>query len=174
MLNPQDAEGTRKEAEGLVSVCLLQDVGSGGYRMQDLVLEFAKSKIKARAKMVQTAAALQAQYLGNPDVVAGYESPEEAAGSPALSVLASLWRSVEELLGDPGLEIASYRASLGEMESGEATAGLARAYSSIGSLFSLQVNNYLQCRLRRNICICVSARGTAVDGSGILHHYRAV
>lgn len=139
MLNTQDAEGTRKEAEGLVSQCLLQDVGRGGYRVQDLVLEFVKTKIKAGAKIVEGAAVLQAQYLGKLDVVAGYKSPEQIAGSPGFSTLAALWRSVEELLGDPGLEVASYRASLGELASCEAPASVARAYSSVGSLFNLQV-----------------------------------
>lgn len=139
VFNPQDTRGTRKKAEGLVSRGLLQDDGSGGYRGHDLVLEFAKIKIRAAAKVVQKSAALQAQYLGKLDVVAGYESPEQIAGSPDFSVLAALWRSVEELLGDPGLEVASYRASLGELESGEATAGVARAYSSVASLFNLQV-----------------------------------
>ena len=43
----QDDEGTREEADGLVSKSLLQDVGGGGYRMHDLVLGFMKIKIKA-------------------------------------------------------------------------------------------------------------------------------
>ncbi|CAN0477263.1 unnamed protein product, partial [Ectocarpus sp. 12 AP-2014] len=41
-----DDTGTREEAEHLVTKCLLQDVGGGGYRVHDLVLDFVKVTIK--------------------------------------------------------------------------------------------------------------------------------
>ncbi|CAN0236175.1 unnamed protein product [Ectocarpus sp. 13 AM-2016] len=60
----EDAEGTRDEAEGLVRKCLLHAVAGGGYRVHDLVLEFAKTSIRAEEETVQRATVLQAQYLG--------------------------------------------------------------------------------------------------------------
>lgn len=138
-LNFQDTEGTREEAEGLVSKYLLQDAGGGGYRVHDLVLDFVKIKIKGDEEIVGNATALHAQYLARPDVLQSYKNPEHGAGQQGLYVLDALWRSVEELSGDPGLEVASYRATLGELESCEATVEMAVSYSCVGDLFSLQV-----------------------------------
>ncbi|CAM9138218.1 unnamed protein product, partial [Ectocarpus sp. 13 AM-2016] len=134
----EDAEGTRDEAEGLVSKCLLHAVGGGGYRVHDLVLEFAKTSIRAEEETVKKATALQAQYLGRLDVLESYRDPEHGAGRQGLFFLDALWRSVEKLSGDPELEVASYRASLGELESCKATEAVARSYSSVGSLFNIQ------------------------------------
>ena len=140
----QDMEGTREEAEGLVSKCLLQDMGGGGYRVHDLVLKFLRIKIKADAETVRKAKELQVQYLGRLDVVESYEDPGHGAGDQGLFVLGALWRSLETLSGDPGLEVASYLASLGNLESGEATAEVASCFARIGYLFNIQVR---QCRL---------------------------
>ena len=139
MFNLQDAGSTREEAEGLVSKCLLQDMGRSGYRVHDLILEFVKIKIKADAEMLKKATALQAQYLGRLDVLKSYGDPEHGAGSQGFYVLDALWRSVEQLSGDPRLEIVSYRTSLGELESYEATVEVASSYSWVGFLFNLQV-----------------------------------
>lgn len=139
MFNLQDEEGTRDVAEGLVSKCLVQDVGLGGYRVHDLVLEFLKDNIKADAEMVKKATAQQAQYLRRLDVLKSYGDPEHGAGSQGLFLLGALWRSVEELSRDPELEVASYRASLGELESCKRTADVASSYSSVGFLFQIQV-----------------------------------
>lgn len=114
-------------------------MGGDGYRVHDLVLVFFKIKITADAEMVGKATALQAQYLGRLDVVKSYENPEHGAGNEGLSVLDALWRSAEKLSGDPGLEVASYRTSLGELESCEATADVASSYASVGFLFNIQV-----------------------------------
>lgn len=135
----QDKEGAREEADGLTSKSLLQDVGGVGYRVHDLVLDFVKIKIKADVEMVKKVTALQAHFLGRLDVLKSYKHPEHGAGNQGLFVLDSLWRSVEKLAQDPGLEVASYRASLGELESCEATADLANSYASIGFLFNIQV-----------------------------------
>ncbi|CAM9754953.1 unnamed protein product, partial [Pylaiella littoralis] len=134
----QDEEGTRDVAEGLVSKCLVQDVGLGGYRVHDLVLEFLKDNIKADAEMVKKATAQQAQYLRRLDVLKSYGDPEHGAGSQGLFLFGALWRSVEELSRDPELEVASYRASLGELESCKRTADAASSYSSVGFLFQIQ------------------------------------
>ncbi|CAM9752024.1 unnamed protein product [Ectocarpus sp. 6 AP-2014] len=134
----EDAEGTHAEAEGLVSKCLLHAVGGGGYRMHDLVLDFAKTSIRAEEENVKRATVLQAQYLGRLDVLESYGDPEHGAGDQGIFFLDALWRSVEKLSGDPQLEVASYRASLGELESGEATEAVARSCSSVGFLFNVQ------------------------------------
>lgn len=135
----QDAEGTREEAYGLVSKCLLQDVGGGGYRVHDLVLDFMKIKIKADAEMAEGASALQAQYLARLDVVESYTNPGHGAGNQGFFVLGALWRSVEKLSGDPRLEVASYRASLAELESCEPTTEVAKFCLFVGFLFDIQV-----------------------------------
>ena len=139
MFNLQDVGGTREGADGLVSKCLLQDMGHGGYRVHDLILEFVKIKMKADAEMLKKATALQAQYLGRLDVSKSYGDPEHGAGRQGLFFLDALWRSVEKLSGNFGLEVASYRASLGELESYEATAEVASFYALVGTLFKLQV-----------------------------------
>ena len=140
-LHSQDVEGTREEAEGLVNKCLLQDVGGGGYRVHDLLLEFVKTRIKAEDDMMKRAAGRQAEYLGRLDVVKGYEKPDHgSAADQGFYFLAALWRSVEELCGDPDLETASYRASLKELDSCEGSTNMAHSYSSVGRLFHLQVS----------------------------------
>ncbi|CAM9386450.1 unnamed protein product [Ectocarpus sp. 12 AP-2014] len=72
----QDMEGTRDEADGLVSKSLLQGVGGDEYRVHDLVLDFLNIKITADEEIMGNATALQAQYLGRLDVVKSYENPE--------------------------------------------------------------------------------------------------
>ena len=139
MFNLQDGRGTREEAEDLVSKCLLQDMGRGGYRVHDLILEFVKTKIKADAEMIENATALQAQYLGRLDVLKSYRDPEHGAGSQGLFCLDALWRSVEKLSRNSALEVTSYRASIGELGSCEATAKVARSYAWVDFLFNLQV-----------------------------------
>ena len=137
--NSQDVEGTRDDAQGLVSKSLLQDVGDGSYRMHDHVLKFAKIEIKVDEETTRAATSLQAQYLGRLDVLRNFTDPEHGAGHQGLLHLAALWRSVEELSSDTGLQAASYRASLGELESCEATAEVAECYACVGSFFYLQV-----------------------------------
>ncbi|CAM9531944.1 unnamed protein product [Ectocarpus sp. 6 AP-2014] len=139
----EDTGGTQEEAEGLVVKCLLQDVGGGGYRVHDLVLDFVKIKIKADVEMVKKATTLQARFLGRLDVLKGYESPEHGAGNQGLFVLDALWRSVEQLSGDPTLEVVSYTTSLGELESCEATTDVADSYASVSFLFNIQVRRFV-------------------------------
>ncbi|CAN0265689.1 unnamed protein product, partial [Ectocarpus fasciculatus] len=112
--------------------------GGDGYRVHDLVLDFLKIKITADAEMVGEATSLQGQYLGRLDVVKHYYNPEHGAGDQGLFVLDALWRSVENLSGNPGLEVASYSTSLGEFESCGATADVASSYSYVGFLFDIQ------------------------------------
>ena len=73
------------------------------------------------------------------DVVTSYADPEHGAGHQRLFSLDALWRLVERLSEDPELEVASYRASLGELVSCEAADTLANAYGWIVFLFTIQV-----------------------------------
>lgn len=109
--------------------------------------------------MVGETTALQAQYLARLDVVTSYKDPGHGAGNQGLFGVGALRRSVEELSGNLELEVASYRASLEGLESCEATANVARSYSSVGFLFYLQVRHvsYISCSrvfalLWRNRC----------------------
>lgn len=70
-------------------------------------------------------------------MVKSYGDPEHGAGHQGLFFLDALWRSLEKLSGDPGLEIASYRSSLGE--SCGATEEVASCLEKVGFLFNLQV-----------------------------------
>lgn len=139
--------------------CLLQDVGVGGYRVHDLVLDFVKIKIKADGEMVKKATTLQAHFLGRLDVLKGYESPEHGAGNQGLFVLDALWRSAEQLSGDPKLEVVSYTTSLGELESCEATTDVANSYASVGFLFNIQVRRFFCLGIPR---CCFRARCVAL------------
>lgn len=145
-------EGTREEADGLASKCLLQDVGGGQYRVHDLVLEFLKDNI--RGNDVKKATVLQAQYLSRLDVVKEYveprsvldadtmkpfAKPEHDPGRRDTSVLHALWLSVEKLAGDPGLENSAYRTSLRELGSLDAAEDVATSYFAVGILFKYQV-----------------------------------
>lgn len=146
-------DGTRDEAEALVSKCLVQDAGGGAYRVHDLVLDFLKISISVEAlyPMRKQAAKLQAQYLGRLHVLKSYKSPEHGMGSQGLLFLAALWQSVEGLSGDADLETASYRASLDEVESCDITAATADYYSTVGDLLSIQVR--LCSTLNDSVCI---------------------
>lgn len=114
-------------------------MGSGRYRVHDLLLEFVTTKLQLEEETAKRATELQAQYLGRLDVVEKYDNPEHGAGVQGFYSLAALWRSVEELSGDLGLEVASYRASLGELEACETNADVACLFSRVGRLFELQV-----------------------------------
>lgn len=127
-----------------MSKCLLQDVGGGGYRVHDLVLDFVKIKIKADVEMVKKVTALQARFLGRLDVLKSYRDPKHGLANQGLFFLDALWRSVEKLSGDPALEVASYRASLGQLESCEATTDVASSYCSVGFFFNIQVRHCLE------------------------------
>ena len=150
MFNLKDVKGTKEEAEGLVLKSLLQDVGGGGYRVHDLVLKYLRTKIDG--ERVNRAKTLQAKYLGRLDVLTSYGDPKHGLGGQGLFFLDALWRSVEKLSGDPALEVASYRASLGELESCEATEHVATWYIWVGNLYVLQV------RVSRTISISVGSR----------------
>lgn len=66
-------------------------------------------------------------------MVQRYDNLEHGAGNQGLLVLGALWRSVEKLSGDLGLEERSYQASLKELESRKSTANTENSYSSVGA-----------------------------------------
>ncbi|CAM9419423.1 unnamed protein product [Scytosiphon promiscuus] len=134
----EDVKDVEEEAEGLVSKCLLQEVGGSGYGVHDLLLEYVKTKINADGERVKQATALQAQYLGRLDVVESHGDPKRGAGNQGYLALYALWRAVEKLSGDPQLEISSYRASLAKLESREAPGPVANHLGRIGLLYVLQ------------------------------------
>lgn len=111
----------------------------GDYQVHDLLLDFAKSEINMeRFRTIKEAAtSRQAQYLGRLDVVHTYSDTGELAGG--VYSLMALWRSLEELSGDTGLEVKTYTTSLGALERGEATSDVASTYGAVARLFDLQV-----------------------------------
>ena len=123
-----------------MSKCLLQDVGGGGYRVHDPLLEFVKINIKAEADILKDATERHAQYLGRLDVVQAYNNPKHGIGDQGFFFLAALWRSVEELSGDRGLQVSSYSASLKELEPCGENADAASIFSSIARLYYRQVS----------------------------------
>lgn len=72
-----------------------------GYAVHDLVLDFAKLKIVEFESTRENAISRQAHYLGRLDVTLNYAEGEDAAG---LYRLIALWRSLEELHRDVGLQ----------------------------------------------------------------------
>ena len=175
VMSLQDEESTREEAEGLANKCLLQDTG-GAYRVHDLVLDFVKMKISAHGEMLAKATALQAQFLGRLDVVRSYHVRDGGTGDQGLLLLIALWRWVEKLSGDPGLEMSSYRATLGEVELCEATASVASFFHSLGCLYILQVRQCCWCGksarltsllLNRTCCRCSEYSATNEYGERI-------
>ena len=108
----------------------------------------------ANPKVVWEATTLQAQYLARLDVLRSYGPVERGGGEEGLLVLGALWRSIEHLSGNFGLEVAAYDASLGiamhrltlagSEEAGEAILDAVRSCFAAGSLFQLQVRQMFQ------------------------------
>ncbi|CAN0202560.1 unnamed protein product, partial [Pylaiella littoralis] len=171
----EDTEGARDEAECLVSKCLLQDMGGGGHRVHDLVLEFVASKIKAEVEVVEEAITLQAQYLARADVVEGYRNSEHGASDQGLFFLDALWRSVEKLSGDSELEVHSYRTSLRESELFKATIHTAKFYSSVVHLLEIQ-GKYAEAEALYERCQAINEKvlGREHPSFATMLHNRAV
>lgn len=107
------------------------------YRLHDLVLIFAKSKLRClKTERVVFVTSRQARYLSRLSVLREYAEIEMQGGFYALM---GLWASVEELSRDDTLQTTTYGAVLRELEASEATADTAAAYGAVGILFLLQV-----------------------------------
>lgn len=131
--NPQDAQVVAKGLAGRSLVFLKQD----GYRVHDLILDFAKLQILTKPPLVKYATSRQARYLGRLAVVRGYAGTGEY--QEGFHALAALWRSVEGLSGDEELEVKTYNDSLLPLERSEATVDVAQVFSTVGGLYILQV-----------------------------------
>eukprot|EP00752_Nemacystus_decipiens_P011921 g10571.t1 len=131
--NLEDKEDCRDAARGLIDRSLLQAVGSSGYRVHDLLLDFAKESIKPAP--LEKAASLQALYLGRLDVVKGYA--DEGNFLESLYSLMALWRPVERVSNNPRVQVEVYRANfeaLGEDKSDD----VAMCYLFVGLLLMLE------------------------------------
>lgn len=96
--------GYSRGPDELVNKCLLQDVDGGGYRVHHLVIEFLK--IKTKADGVGGKSYLEAGTVPRETRRGeGLRRPGAGAGNQGLFVLGALWRSVEKLTGDLGLEV---------------------------------------------------------------------
>lgn len=113
--------------------------------MHDLLLEYVRMKIKAENDLATTPTELQAEYLSRLDVVEDFQDPEHGAGEQGLYFLMALWRSVEELSGNPKLQADSYRATLGELESCGTSTNVGSWYSRVGDIFLRQVRYAWDC-----------------------------
>ena len=126
------------------------------YRLHDLVLVFAKSKLRGSNK-VESASSRQAQFLGRLDVLQGYAKDGEA--SKGFYALISLWRSIEELHMDKQLCEETYEASLQDLSNDES---LETAFicQSLGRLLYLQVRAGTQIMDLPLMCEVSAAIGT--------------
>lgn len=129
----QDLADVRVAAKDLMARSLVHTRG-GGYGVHDMVLDFAKFKIKESTVVMEEAALRQAQYLGRPEVLGAYSDKGDV--DEGFFSLISLWRSLEELSGNEMLEIDTYRASLGTLEM---TTDVADTFCAVAQLFQHQV-----------------------------------
>lgn len=109
-------------------------MGSDGYRVHDLVLEFVKDRIKPAA--LEKAASRQAQYLGRLDVVRRHSYAGDSKND--FFSLMALWQPVEELSTNPRLQVEAYSTNL-ELVRGEESKEVAYIFGAVGSLLGLQV-----------------------------------
>ena len=112
--------------------------------MHEMLLDFVKGELELEGNgtLKQDSIAHQAQYLRRVDVVLRYHDPTFRAGIPGFSSLGSLWRSLEELSGNPELEATSYLFSLEAFEKSQASKGVvAVSYNAVGMLFHHQVRH---------------------------------
>lgn len=138
LVNPpsieQDVLETRDEAQGLMSRSLLQAVDGEGYRIHDLLLDFARDRVKPA--LLELSTKCQARYLSRLDVVRGYA--DESSTTTGFYTLMVLWRSAEELSDNPLLQVEAYRASL-HVLAAEESSDAVYIHWTLGNLFALQV-----------------------------------
>lgn len=134
----QDSQETRDEARSLMGRSLLQAVGSGGYRMHDLLLDFARDRIKPTPLALTVKC--QAQYLARLDVVREYAG--DGHHNEGFYALMSLWRSVEELSDNPRVQADEYRNGLQVLAEDDSTDS-GYVHWALGRLFELQVGEVM-------------------------------
>ncbi|CAM9768461.1 unnamed protein product [Scytosiphon promiscuus] len=140
----KDLEGARFFVEGLVTRSLLQRREADNYFVHDLLLDFAKVSIDAKAEnregIKEAATSRQTQYLGRLDVLEDYSANREWDSREGLYSLIGLWRSLEQLSGDEHLEVRAYTASLGNLlkQDEQESKDVASICSDLGHLYVLQ------------------------------------
>lgn len=140
----QDLQDCRDVVAVLVGRSLLQPVGSSGYRVHDLLLDFVKHGVKPTPPLAAVALR-QAKYLGRLDVIQTYANSgcdTSIGGGYSLMgyfPLAALWRAVEEVSSDPRLQVDTYSSSLKSLGEGESEEA-ASVFWAVGSLLEFQVS----------------------------------
>lgn len=132
---PQDLEETRDEARGLVNRSLLQVVAEG-YRLHDLLLDFARDRIGP--KTLQNAISLQTRFLGRLKLVVACMT-EGIPSQWSLYSLMALWGAVQQLSEDGELCIRTYNQCLLELEGQQASEEVRVCVQSVGKLFGAKV-----------------------------------
>lgn len=133
-VSEQDLQEARDEAQGLAGRSLLQAVDSGGYRMHDLLLDFARDRIKPGP--LESAVSRQVQYLSMLNVLWRYVIGGH--NTEGLYSLMALWRSVQELCDNPRVQVEAYREKM-QVWADDETTNAALLHGALGELFSSQV-----------------------------------
>lgn len=118
----------------------LVQVRRDGYLVHDVLLDFARNRIKLETnrETKKTATSRQAQYLSRLNVVKAYRSSARECTGGYYS-LAALWRSLEDLSGDKALEVKRYKSNLDVLTKEQASMEIASIFDDVASLFHMQV-----------------------------------
>lgn len=115
----KDLKGMHEEAEALVSRSLLQTV-DGGYRVHDLLLDYATVRIKGDPEAIRNTTVRQAKYLVQIRALEGRRWKKELNDAEILRHLKQC-RLVDELSGDPELFFNAVKACMGPGKTEEET-----------------------------------------------------
>lgn len=107
-----------------------------GYRLHDLLLDFARDRIGS--KTLQKAISLQTRFLGRLHVVVACMT-EGIPSQWSLYSLMALWQALEQVSGDGELCIRTYNQCLLEVEEQQASEELRVCVQSVGKLFGAKV-----------------------------------
>jgi len=118
----------------------LVQVRGHGYLVHDVLLDFARNRIKLETnrETKKTATSRQAQCLSRLNVVKAYRSSAQE-GIGGYYSLADLWRSLEGLSGDKALEVKKYESNLDVLTKTQASMEIASIFDDVASLFHMQV-----------------------------------
>ncbi|CAM9678542.1 unnamed protein product [Scytosiphon promiscuus] len=146
----EDLEETRDEARGLVSRSLLQAVVEG-YRLHDLLLDFARDRIDSTA--LRKAISLQTQFLGRFNVIVAFMTQNMSSRGSEYS-LTALWQALEQLSGDGELCIRTYNHCLLGLEATEPSEEVRLFVQAVGNLFQTKGRlDAAEPKLRKNLSI---------------------
>lgn len=128
-------------AKDLMNRSLIQLRG-GEYFVHDVLLDFAKAKLKTEKETLKATISSQARYLGDLNVLQTYSDKGEV--DRGFHALIALWRTLEDLSEDGLLEVNTYKTSLGSLRHGESASDVAGTTAALATLFRLQVGLELQ------------------------------